>query len=203
MKKIIVSMVALLTMLSVPSAAQIKFGLKGGLNITKMSFDNSVLDAKNQTGFFIGPSVKFKVPLLGFGFDVSALYDQREADTEVLDSDGENVGKITQKSIVVPINLRYSFGLGDLAGIYLAAGPQFGFNVGDKNFWDNQLTLKSSNLSVNVGGGLRLLNHLEVGVTYNIACGKTGDWKNITDVNNIGKSDVKTNAWQISAAYYF
>lgn len=203
MKKIIISLVTLLTMQAVPSMAQVNFGLKGGLNITSMSFDSSVLDAKNQTGFFIGPSVKFKVPLLGLGFDIAALYDQRSADMDILDESGEDVAKVTQKSIVVPINLRYSFGLGDLAGIYLAAGPQFGFNVGDKNFWDEQLTLKSSNFSVNVGAGVRLLNHLEIGATYNIACGKTGDLKSIDALGNIGKSDVKSNAWQISAAYYF
>lgn len=205
MKKFIFSLVTLFTMMSVPSMAQVKFGLKGGLNITNMSLDNSVLDVENQTGFFIGPSIKFKVPLLGFGFDIAALYDQREADTKVQDHVGNNIGKITQKSIVVPVNLRYTVGLGDLAGIYLAAGPQFGFNVGDKGFLDDDITLKSSNLSVNVGAGLRLLKHLEIGATYNIACGKTGDWKKpgIGSIDNIGKSDVKTNAWQISAAYYF
>ena len=134
MKKIIVSLLAILLLQAMPSQAQLKFGLKGGINVTKMSFSSKILDAKNQSGFFIGPTVKFKLPLVGLGFDVAALYDQREADMDILNEDGTDGGKIKQKSINVPINLRYTVGLGDLAGIYFAAGPQFGFNIGDKLF---------------------------------------------------------------------
>ena len=200
MKKIIISLLAMLMLQAMPSQAQLKFGLKGGINVTNMKFNKEVLDAKNQSGFFIGPTVKFKLPLVGLGFDVAALYDQREADVDPFSpasDEQSHLTKIKQKSINVPINLRYTIGLGDLAGIYLAAGPQFGFNVGDKNFGEN-FKMKNSNFSVNVGGGVRLLNHLEIGATYNIACGKTGDGD--FKLDNI---EMKSNAWQISAAYYF
>ena len=200
MKKIIISLLAMLMLQAMPSQAQLKFGLKGGINVTNMKFNKEVLDAKNQSGFFIGPTVKFKLPLVGLGFDVAALYDQREADVDPFSPASDvqsHLTKIKQKSINVPINLRYTIGLGDLAGIYLAAGPQFGFNVGDKNFGEN-FKMKNSNFSVNVGGGVRLLNHLEIGATYNIACGKTGDGD--FKLDNI---EMKSNAWQISAAYYF
>ncbi len=200
MKKIIISLLAMLMLQAMPSQAQLKFGLKGGINVTNMKFNKEVLDAKNQSGFFIGPTVKFKLPLVGLGFDVAALYDQREAEFDPFSpasDEQSHLTKIKQKSINVPINLRYTIGLGDLAGIYLAAGPQFGFNVGDKNFGEN-FKMKNSNFSVNVGGGVRLLNHLEIGATYNIACGKTGDGD--FKLDNI---EMKSNAWQISAAYYF
>jgi len=200
MKKIIISLLAMLMLQAMPSQAQLKFGLKGGINVTNMKFNKEVLDAKNQSGFFIGPTVKFKLPLVGLGFDVAALYDQREAEfdpSSPASDEQSHLTKIKQKSINVPINLRYTIGLGDLAGIYLAAGPQFGFNVGDKNFGEN-FKMKNSNFSVNVGGGVRLLNHLEIGATYNIACGKTGDGD--FKLDNI---EMKSNAWQISAAYYF
>ena len=88
-----------------------------------------VLDASKHTGFFIGPSVKFTLPVVGLGIDAAALYDQREAKLKV---DAENTtgteltsNKIKQQSINIPINLRYSIGLGDLAGIYFASGLQF------------------------------------------------------------------------------
>lgn len=199
MKKIIVSLLAILMFQAMPSKAQISFGVKGGINVTNMKFNKDVLDAKNQSGFFIGPTVKFKLPLVGLGLDGAILYDQREAD--IKDEDGTEDGKIKQKAINVPINLRYTVGLGDLAGIYFAAGPQFGFNVGDKHFAANTFKMKSSNLSVNVGAGVRLFNHLEIGANYNIACGKTAETKNITDA--IGNLNMKSNSWQISAAYYF
>ena len=200
MKKIIVSMLAILLLQAMPSQAQLKFGLKGGINVTNMKFNRELIESKNQSGFFIGPTVKFKLPLVGLGFDVAALYDQREAEFDPYSPDSDvqsHLTKIKQKSINIPINLRYTIGLGDLAGIYLAAGPQFGFNVGDKNFGEN-FKMKNSNLSVNVGGGVRLLNHLEIGATYNIACGKAGDGN--FHLNNV---EMKSNAWQVSAAYYF
>ena len=187
---------------AVSAQAQFKFGLKGGVNITDMSFNSDVLEASNRTGFFIGPTVKFTLPLLGFGVDVSALYDQREA--ELKDSDA----KLKQKAINVPINLRYDIGLGSLAAVYLAAGPQFGFNVGDKSqtLVENvsEWTLKSSNFSVNLGAGVMLLRHLQVGFNYNIVCGKTGDVTVINTVSGAYESfRNRSNTWQISAAYYF
>lgn len=172
-----------------------------------------VLDASNRTGFFIGPSVKFTLPIVGLGLDASVLYDQREAKLK-LSAEDEYVGtdytsnKVKQQSINIPINLRYSVGLGSVAAVYLAAGPQFGLNVGDKNFdWTkgSSYRLKSTNFSVNVGLGVTLLKHLEVGATYNIACGKTGEAsvKNVMTNTWEQVSRGRSNAWQISAAYYF
>ena len=139
MKKVFtLALVAFGLMMAMPSQAQFKFGLKGGLNITDMSMSKDVLDASNRTGFFIGPSVKFTLPVVGLGIDAAALYDQREAKlkADVENTTGTQItsNTVKQQAINIPINLRYSIGLGDLAGIYFAAGPQFGFNVGDKNF---------------------------------------------------------------------
>lgn len=174
--------------------------------------DSKVLDASNRAGFFIGPSVKFTLPVVGLGIDASALYDQREAKLkgEVSGYEADLNTEVKQQAINIPVNLRYTFGLGDIAGVYLAAGPQFGFNVGDKNFdmlKAANYKLKSTNFSVNVGAGVTLINHLEIGFNYNIACGKTGEvtGKSVATetIKNLLDSEGKSNAWQISAAYYF
>ena len=48
MKKIFTMMlVAMALMMAVPTQAQIKFGLKGGLNVTNMSFSSDVIDQSN------------------------------------------------------------------------------------------------------------------------------------------------------------
>lgn len=211
MKKIFaLALVALGLMAAKPAEAGIGFGLKGGLNITNMSMSSEVLDASNRTGFFIGPSVKFTLPVVGLGIDASALYDQREAKLKGEVSGSDLNTTVKQQAINIPINLRYTFGLGDLAGVYIAAGPQFGFNVGDKNFDVLKVAnykLKSSNFSVNLGAGVTLIKHLEIGFNYNIACGKTGEVTGkgaATDVvKSLADSSGKSNAWQISAAYYF
>ena len=194
--------VALFT--AIPSQAQIKFGVKGGLNVTKMSVSSDVYSADNNNGFFIGPTVKFTLPIVGLGIDAAALYDQRKGSLVSRNDKSEDV---KFKSINVPVNLRWNIGLGSLAGIYLAAGPQFGFALGDfSDAWDSNFYKKENmNVSINLGAGLSLLKHLELGFTYNI---QTKDTYSITE-NYAGGSlgreitDIKTNAWQISAAYYF
>ena len=190
------------TCFAMPASAQLKFGVKGGLNITDMSLSSDVFETSNRTGFFIGPTVKFTLPIVGLGIDASALYDQRES--ELTNADNE-VTKIKQQAINIPINLRYDIGLGSLAAIYLAAGPQFGFNVGDKNqtLFDDvaDWKLNSSNFSVNVGAGVMLLSHLQVGANYNIVCGKTGKITYLDGVESVFRG--RSNSWQISMAYYF
>ena len=66
-------------------------------------------------------------------------------------------------------------------------------------------------MSLNVGLGALLFKHLELGITYNIALGKTGEvsyWDaakaaagEVVDVVKHGST--RTNAWQLNLAYYF
>ena len=142
MKKIFTTIVLMAAMLvAIPAKAGINFGIKGGYNITNFSFSEDVIAKDNQQGFFIGPSLKIGIPVLPIGFEIAALYDQRDAKLE-----GE---KISQKSINIPINVRYELGLGDMAGIYVAAGPQFGFNIGDKKFsFSNATQVNFSTLGI-------------------------------------------------------
>ena len=201
MKKIL-TLVVLLATITVAAQAQVKFGVKGGLNVTNMKFDSSVADKSNQAGFFVGPTIKFTLPVVGLGIDAAALYDQRSAKVE-----GET---LKQQSIQIPVNLRYGIGLGSTASIYIFAGPQFGFAIGDKvTDIANDVAdwrLKDSNLSANVGLGLMLLNHLQLSANYNIALGTTGEVDIAKAAGTawdtaIGKA--KANAWQISLAYFF
>ena len=209
MKKILSLVFLVAAMMFATSAnAQVKFGLKGGLNVTSMSFSEDVFDASNKTGFFVGPMVKFTVPIVGLSFDAAALYDQKEADVKYADTDGE-LGKVNvkQQSINIPVNVRYGFGLSSLANAFVFAGPQWGINVGDKNFkWNDNssYSLKKSNFSVNVGLGVTLLSHLQLSANYNIACGKTADatWKDVSS-NVTEKGNSKNNSWQIALGYWF
>ena len=210
MKKVLSIVFMVAAMLFASNAnAQIKFGLKGGLNVTSMSFSEEVFDASNKTGFFVGPMVKVTVPIVGLSFDAAALYDQKEADVKYA-AEGE-LGKVNvkQQSINIPVNVRYGFGLSSLANIFLFAGPQWGINVGDKNFkWNetSSYSLKKSNFSVNVGAGVTLLSHLQISANYNIACGKSADAslvKAAEALTNAGKDKSRNNSWQIALGYWF
>lgn len=187
--------------LGIQAQSNVKFGVKGGLDVQDMKFNENVFNTENKLGWFIGPTLQVSLPIGGLGVDIAGLYDQKT--TEV------NGVSIKQKNILVPVNARLKFGLGSSAGIYVAAGPQFSFNIGDDEFkWkkdnvENTFQLKKSSFSVNLGAGAYLSEHLEIGFCYNIALGSTADasWKQATDA--IKNDDTKPKSWQISAAYYF
>lgn len=81
--------------------------------------------------------------------------------------------------IDVPVNLKWKFGLPIIKG-YLAAGPYVGFRVGGDKLWDipgsvgDQLKAKSFNAGLNLGAGVELIKHLQVG--FNYALGLTDDY---------------------------
>lgn len=200
-------LVMIVTMTAANNAsAQIKFGLKGGVNVTDMSLNSSVFDASNRTGFFVGPTIKVQLPLVGLGIDASALYDQREAKIKVGDATTKET--LRSQAINIPINLRYGWGLSSMANIFLFAGPQFGFNVGDKDQKINESStwsVKNSNFSLNFGAGVTLLSHLQLTANYNVVCGKTSDATIKEGLEQLTNKEVRSraNAWQIALAYYF
>lgn len=207
MKRIFVGIILMLALpllgIGNDAQAKVKFGIRGGANITKMSFDSKLLDKSNRTGFFIGPTLKIGLPL-GFDIDASALYNQIEANSD-LNVTGEDFDEkfpnLKRKAIAVPLNLRKGFGFGDKFDLFIFAGPQFDFNInGDISYNDVNWKWKDSAVSVNVGLGFMLLNHLEVKANYNIPCSTVGEFK-ISDIAETEKG--KTNTWQIGLAYYF
>ncbi|MCR5574254.1 MAG: porin family protein [Bacteroidaceae bacterium] len=192
MKKIISALFVAVCCLAMamPAQAQVKFGLKGGLNFSKIDISGTLEGnfKENSTGFFIGPMVEATVPIIGIGVDGAIMYSQRgKSDTK-------------QQGIEIPINLKYTIGLGDFAGIFLAAGPDLFFNMKDVNFSDgiNAVKDKKAIVGLNLGAGLKLVNHLQLGVTYQIGLGDT------FSIKEAGKKiSNKTNTWQISLAYMF
>ncbi len=189
-----------------PATAQIQFGVKAGLNVNKVSLDNvgSNLDGKNRTGFFAGITADFTFPLLGFGGDISVLYDNKVAGTSDADHDIDK----TLQYIDIPINIKYTIGFSSLASVYVATGPQFAFNIGDRHWSLDGLTegweLKKSEFSWNVGAGLTVLSHVRIGYNFNIAISKTGELNILTDVaGNAVKGKLKNNTHQISLTYLF
>ena len=189
MKKVfvLISLVALL-FVSVPVNAQISFGVKGGLNLSKLDISQEGMTGDNKTGWFIGPMAEFTLPIVGIGADVAALYSQSKLGSENVDA--------TLKTIEVPINIKWTTGLGSTLGVYVAAGPQFGFNVGDS--WEDAIHMKKNSTTFNVGAGLKLINHIQAGVNYNFALSNTAEIEVGTE-----KVKAKNNTWQISLAYIF
>ena len=197
---------AIAMMISTPAQAQVAFGVKGGLNVTNMSMDGEVFDASNRAGWFIGPTLKITLPIVGLGVDGSVLYDTKTASVT---KNGKQSTSVTQQQLAFPVNVRYAIGLGETANVFFFGGPQWAINVGDKNFeWDDHssYSFKKSNFSVNLGGGVMLMNHLQISANYNIACGKTADVKNFSGAVKAASDNAdnsRTNSWQLGLAYFF
>ena len=196
MKKIFGAlMIAVCIGMAMPAQAQIHFGVKGGLNLSKASFSNVGDNFKkdNFTGFFIGPMAEFNIPIVGLGVDASLLFAQRGIKV----SEGNEDLTIKQNGIDIPVNLKYTIGLGSMAGIYFAAGPDFYFDfAGNKTIEGVKTDKKKAEVGINVGAGVKLLNHLQVGANYNIPLGDTAKFEGID-------GSYKTKTWQVSVAYIF
>lgn len=186
-------LVAVCTLTVLPAQAQLKFGVKGGLNITSLSLSKDIVNSDNRTGFFIGPMAEFTLPIVGLGVDAAVLYSQSRAQMDYKTNIADNL-----KSLEVPINLKWTFGLGSLASGFIAAGPQFGWNVGNSSFVEDAIQLKNNFTTFNVGVGAKFLRHFQAGVNYNFSLGKVGQ---IIDNENLQK--IKRKTWQISVAYLF
>ena len=81
--------------------------------------------------------------------------------------------------------------------VYVAAGPDFFFNFKDTK-WEG-LDTKATQVGLNIGAGVKLIQHLQIGVNYQIPLGDSFSFE------EAGKAigDGKTKTWQISLAYLF
>ncbi|MDR0230726.1 MAG: PorT family protein [Dysgonamonadaceae bacterium] len=204
MKKYLVFMVMAALLVALPSQAQLKWGLKAGVNLSSVSFGDleSNLDPSNYTGFQVGPMVEFTVPIVGIGMDAALLYSQTGFATP-------DYGTIKNGDFLLPLNLKYKLNLMGLVGAYATTGPYAGinlFNDGKLDFGGAVASLESKSFKFgwNFGIGVELLSKLQVGVNYQL--GITDDFSSLKFnvpgmAGEIGQS--KPRVWSITAAVFF
>lgn len=197
MKKLLLTTLAMI-LLVLPSSAQVKFGIQGGLNINKFVMDTKVVESSNQAGFYVGPTFLIGCPV--FDIEVAGIYDVRRGEV-----DGKSV---KEQNVNVQANIRKALDINDNSQIFVFAGPQCAFNIDADDIDEvsdcvKDWRWKNSDFSVNLGGGVKI-NHVEIRVTYNSALGKTAEAEKIKDdLIERFKLKPKSNAWQIGLTYYF
>lgn len=167
MKKILLSAFAI--MLSTAAFSQAEFGIKGGLNYTKMSqirMDGESADFK--PGFHAG--VFANINLLVVGIRPELLYSQKgfEMDTD----DGTHRSNLNY--LDVPVMVKFN----PAPIIALYAGPQVSFLL-DENWKDNlgetfDPDRNSTEFAGVIGAGVRL-GKLDLGARYNFGLSKVVD----------------------------
>lgn len=207
MKKLLLLITAVVfaTTVSAQSEKLLEWGVEAGVNLNTLSFNKDVLKSSNRTGFFVGPKVKVNVPLLGFGLDGALIYSMNSA---AYNDVTNNVEKSESFSYLeVPVNLRYSFGLKFLS-IYLATGPQFNYCLSSEKAIDQFYNIATGGIDYsratwgwNVGGGVEIANHLQLGVTYTIPISDNGhfEWSQLQNL----APNFKQKTIKVRLAYFF
>ena len=102
----------LLCFVALPSRAQVKLGVRGGINLVDFSIKNyhTTFDEANRAGYFFGPVMKITVPAWPIGIDVALIYDERTAEVDGISA--------THKTINIPVNARFSVGMGESFNVF-------------------------------------------------------------------------------------
>lgn len=124
MKKVFFALAAVL-MLSLTSQAQVKFGAKAGLNLSRITEAVETM----TPGFHAGIYAQVKLHPM-FSIQPEVLYSMQggmEKDVnEILNQTMSTKVTLTSHNVIVPIMLQFS----PIKMITIEAGPQFGFNLG-------------------------------------------------------------------------
>jgi len=209
------SMLILYTLfLSVTVIAQtqkVKLGVKAGLNISNLTYDESELKSSGKTGFTAG--VMVEIPMAKhFSLQPELLYSQQGTKTSFSDADVTNSnykGTLDLNYLNIPVMLKYFIA----EGLSVQAGPQIGILLkADNNYHDNflgyenheTLNLKEYasgiDTSVNFGLGYQFQNKFYADCRYNLSYSsvfKQGD------ANHFISNDMKNRVFQITVGYFF
>lgn len=166
-------------------------GVEGGVDVEKFKVNNEIFSADNRLGWFVGPKLKVKIPLVGFGLDVAALYHRYEMEYTAYN---RNVYEKSYHMLAVPLNLRYDIGLIKLFSLYIATGPQYNYAIKENNSDNQRIDLEKHNFDWNVGAGFDLFKHFEIGFNYSIPLG---------DKIQLNGVKLKGHTWNIRAAIFF
>lgn len=205
-------------------AQGLHFGLKAGVlgNKADVSGMRGEFKEESLTGFQVGPMLQYQTGFYGIALDFSLLYVQRGA--KISNSANGRSAEVKTKSIDIPIELKWEAGISPMFDIFLGVGPSFSFLVDEDN-WGRKLAhiavdafdknlrsmgWRSTEVGLNLGGGVKLMNHLMLSCYYNIGLTESakhhvgGNGHEVVDQlfdGNMFKS--KNRYWQLSLAYLF
>ena len=211
LKKICLIVVALFAMAGTASAGIVNFGVKAGMNVNKIRFNKDVLTdlEPTSTGWEAGVMAEFNIPVISLCFDASLMYARMNnaqpdivigATNQTTLLDG---GKVYGKNFLeVPVNIKYKFQIPVVANIvkpYIFTGPSFAFKLDDKVL--DYMKTHTCQVAWNVGLGVELINHLQIGASYGFGVNNILDYTDL-DINT-EKIKANNNYWTVTAAWLF
>ena len=186
--------------------AKVRYGFEGGAYINKMKFNKHIADTENRAGFFLGGKIKGSLPL-GFGVDGALLYSNRSTEFDAVNDEYTK----TLNYITIPVNVRWQLG-SDRFAPYIATGPQWDFYIGNSKLYTAEgisATFEHAIVSWNLGVGLMLIDHVQLGFSWNFPITNSGKLnKEVFDevtgqVKESISTKMKNKEWAIRVSYYF
>lgn len=199
----IIAIVAILTAaFSIPAqAGGFHFGVKLGMDVSQLHFNKDIFDSDNRAGFTGGLMCEFTAPLIGVGFDLSAMYVRRN--TRFLsEMDNENLS-VNRDYIEIPLNLKYKLSIPAIERIirpFVTTGPSVAFLTSRKAV-NSFLKNKSCDVAWNFGFGVELFSKVQVAASYGL--GLTKSLEAVGVMGNGVDIDGKNRYWTVTAAYLF
>lgn len=193
MRKIILILIVLTAL---PAAAQVRFGVRGGLTLGEMRFDRDIINSDNRVGYTGGLLLDLNIPVIGLGVEVSAMYTHRK--NRLTDHD-----RIFKRHYLdIPVYARYKLSLPAINKVFeplVFTGPSISvlFNENAPSNYDNSKTY----LSWDVGVGADLFRHLRLTGTYGLGISRA--LKYIDSEYTGDKVNGKDSYWTLSAAWLF
>jgi hypothetical protein len=117
--------------------------------------------------------------------------------------ENNNISTTQRDYIDVPVNVKWKIGIpaiGSLLTPYIFTGPDFAFLTSKKAIneaWES----KSVDVSWNIGAGVQLFSHLQIGASYGIGITKAAEKIGIGNTSN--EISGKNNYWTVTAAWLF
>ncbi|MDR1593644.1 MAG: PorT family protein [Prevotellaceae bacterium] len=179
MKRILLISVAVLLVVNIQ--AQLRFGVKAGVNFSKFNSKEQILQSDGAAGQ-IGLASQFKIPLIGLGVQPELLYSVNKGDDN-------SIGYFT-----VPVNLRWQPLPIPLIKPVILVGPYFGYAVNFKGFQSIRDNIKRFDWGIGLGGGVEIWK-FQIEGRYNWGL------QNLSE--RIKEFGLKSNVFTLSVIYFF
>jgi len=184
-------------------------GVKAGLSISNISFDEDELDEDNKSlpglvaGVFASKDLRDR-----FAVQIEALVSQKGVKFENFALSGEDL-KVRLTYFEIPVLARYSFtmgaaGAGEPRRIHVLAGPTFGFKaadsqkLGDEDLEDDfQQDLKGADVGLAIGAAFEM-RKLLIDLRYTFGLTNINDDFDEDDLSLKNRSFAITVGWRFN-----
>ncbi|MFO7733027.1 MAG: porin family protein [Candidatus Aminicenantes bacterium] len=205
MTAVVVAAFAGLVLMPAPAAADLRFGIKGGVNAAKIFGEDADLegDWQNKLGFCAGVFLQLNIGSV-LTIQPEVLYTMKGAKLEETFEDVTYTGKLLFDYLEIPLLVKLRIPTGRVSP-FVFAGPSIGFKLsskikftgGGESSEEDLDELKSVDYGAIFGAGLNLGRSFHLDVRYSMGLQK------LIDDPEIGTIDIKNGVISATVGFAF